>query len=273
MDQKHTPQARARAAYDAASDTYDHPALGFWERFGRRTVEQLALPRGARVLDVCCGSGASALPAAEIVGPAGVVVGIDISERLLALARAKAEGRGISHVTFRIGELEGLDVPPQSFDAVVCVFGVFFAPDMAAAIRGMWDAIRPGGTLALTTWGPRLFEPGNTAFWDAVRGEQPALYRGFNPWDRLDRPETLTALCSEAGVRDAHVVAEPGEHALSEPADFWHIVLGSGYRGTLEQMEHAARERVRLSMLRAMEGVGAITVDILRAVAIKPARG
>ncbi len=190
MEQMDTPQARARFAYDAASDTYDHPALGFWDRFGRRTVEYLALHRGAHVLDVCCGSGASALPAAEIVGTPGTVLGLDISERLLALARAKAAERGFAHAQFRIGELERLDVPPRTFDAVVCVFGVFFTPDMAAAVRGMWEAVRPGGTLAVTTWGPGLFEPGNTAFWEAVAAEQPALNRGFNPWDRIDRPET-----------------------------------------------------------------------------------
>src|SRR5262245_32380297 len=48
--------ARAQAAYHAAADHYDDPALAFWERFGRVTVTRLELPRGARVLDVCCGS-------------------------------------------------------------------------------------------------------------------------------------------------------------------------------------------------------------------------
>src|SRR6478735_4355743 len=92
--------ARARATYDAAADAYDDPANAFWERFGRRTVERLALPRGARVLDACCSS-ASALPAAEAVGPEGYVLGVDLAERLLALGRAKAAARGLRHVEFR----------------------------------------------------------------------------------------------------------------------------------------------------------------------------
>lgn len=54
--------------YNAAADSYDHPANTFWDRYGRRTVDRLRLRRGDRVLDVCCGSGASALPAAEAVG-------------------------------------------------------------------------------------------------------------------------------------------------------------------------------------------------------------
>ena len=72
--------ARVRDAtkYNAAADVYDDPANSFWERFGRKTVERLQLRSGASVLDVCCGSGASALPAAAIVGPSEFVLGVDV---------------------------------------------------------------------------------------------------------------------------------------------------------------------------------------------------
>ncbi len=89
---------------------------------------------------------------------------------------------------------------------------------------------------------------------------------------RLDR-DAVGLLFTEAGIKDARVVAEPGEHTLAEPADFWRIVLGSGYRGTLEQLDAAARQRVQVATLQAMEGVRAITANILRGIAIKPALG
>ena len=56
-------KARAAAAYNAAADTYDAPENTFWDRFGARTIERLGLRPGMQVLDVCSGSGASALPA------------------------------------------------------------------------------------------------------------------------------------------------------------------------------------------------------------------
>src|SRR5258708_31213857 len=92
---------RVAAAYSAAADYFDDPVNSFWERFGRRTVERLDLAPGARVLDVCCGSGASAIPAAEAVGALGQVLGVDLAEPLLALGRAKAKRRGLQQVTFR----------------------------------------------------------------------------------------------------------------------------------------------------------------------------
>jgi ubiquinone/menaquinone biosynthesis C-methylase UbiE len=240
-------EARARAArtYDSAADVYDDPANTFWERFGRRTVERLQLRTGASVLDVCCGSGASALPAAAIVGPSGAVLGVDLAERLLDNARAKAKARGLGNVQFRVGDMLDLQIPDARFDAVVCVFGIFFVPDMPLALRLLWERVRPGGKLAITTWGPRFFEPATSTFWNSIKKERPDLYKGFNPWDRICDPQSLRALFAEAGIATPDVVAESDRHPIASPEAWWAAVLGSGYRGTVDQLDAAARERVR----------------------------
>lgn len=262
-------RARVVAAYDAAADAYDDPANGFWARFGRRTVERLHLRAGDRVLDACCGSGASAIPAAEAVGPSGTVIGIDLSERLLALGRAKAAAQGLRQLELRTGDLLDLQVPDASFDAVVCVFGIFFVPDMAAAVRSLRRAVRPGGALAVTTWGPRFFEPATSAFWDAVCRERPDLYKGFNPWDRICDPAVLRALLREGGVDEAEVVAESGSHPIPSPDAWWAAVLGSGYRGTIDQLDPAQRERVREANLAFVRdsGLTAVEANVVYAIA------
>jgi ubiquinone/menaquinone biosynthesis C-methylase UbiE len=201
-------KARATATYNAAADSYDDTANSFWERFGRRTIERLHLQPGARVLDVCCGSGASAIPAAEKVGPKGFVLGIDLAERLLERARSKATKRGLYNLEFRVGDMLDMRVERAEFDVVVCVFGIFFVPDMRAGVQALSKVVRPGGRLAITTWGPRWFEPATTAFWNAVREIRPDLYKGFNPWDRICDPESVRALLAEAGIQHAEVIAE-----------------------------------------------------------------
>ena len=239
------PGEKAATTYNAASDTYDHTANSFWDRFGQRTIDRLRLPTGARVLDVCCGSGASAIPAAKEVGPAGRVVGVDLAENLLELARAKARAHGLENTEFRVGDMLDLGLRNAEFDVVVCVFGIFFVPDMPAAVRTLWRLVRPGGQLAITTWGPRLFEPASTVFWNAVREVRPDLYKGFNPWDRISEPASVTSMLSQGGVLASDVMAETGSHAIRSPDDWWHNIMGSGYRGTVEQLSPLDRERVR----------------------------
>jgi len=172
-------KAKAISTYDAAADSYDNPANSFWERFGRRTIERLHLQPGARVLDVCCGSGASAIPGAEKVGLEGFVLGVDLAEKLLELGRSKATKRGLQNLEFRVGDMLDLRLPRSEFDAVVCVFGIFFVPDMQAGVKALWEVVRPSGKLAITTWGPRWFEPATTAFWNSVHEVRPGSVQGF----------------------------------------------------------------------------------------------
>ena len=80
---------RAACTYGAAADHYDLAALSFWDRFGAATVAGLPLAAGHTVLDLCCGAGASAIPAARLTGPAGRVLGIDVAEPLLEIARQR----------------------------------------------------------------------------------------------------------------------------------------------------------------------------------------
>src|SRR4030095_2015414 len=268
---KEEARARATATYNAPSDHYDEPALSFWDRYGRRTVERLSLQPGYHVLDVCSGSGASALPAAELIAPDGRVLAVDLAEGLLDLARAKAERRGLINIEFRVGDFEELGLPDHSFDAVICVFGIFFVPDMSRAVRELWRMVRSGGQLAITTWGPNFCEPANTIFWDTIRKERPDLYKGFNAWDRICYPPSVKAMLKEAEVDTTDVVAEDGRHPLNSPDDWWAIVLGSGYRGTIEQLAPEARERVRRENLRSVQNsrIRMVETNVVYAVARK----
>src|SRR5882724_7935297 len=191
-------QQRAASTYNAAADFYDASPLSFWDYFGRRTIELASLSIGSRVLDICCGAGASALPAAEAVGPTGKVIGVDLATQLLELARTKAIQRRLGNIEFEVGEMLSMRFPVANFDAVVCVFGIFFVPDMAMAVSELWSRVRPGGKLAMTTWGPNLFEPANDAFWCSITNVRPDLYKGFNPWDRIDDPAGLRKILDEA---------------------------------------------------------------------------
>ena len=262
---------KAQATYDAAADHYDDPVNAYWANFGRRTVERLALASGSRVLDVCCGSGASAIPAAEHVGSHGSVLAVDLASNLIELGRAKATKNDLRNIEFCEGDMLDLQLEDESFDAIICVFGIFFAPDEVAAVRALWRLLRPGGRLAITTWGPDLFEPASSTFWKAVCEIRPELYKGFNPWDRICTPAALEALFERAGAQPVEAMAEDGVHRINDPADWWKIVMGSGYRGAVEQLSDDERERVRATTVAAVKraDVKHLAANVVYAVARK----
>ena len=265
-------QDLAAFTYNAAADFFDASPLGFWDYFGRRTIELASLPRGSRVLDVCCGTGASALPAAEAVGPTGKIIGVDLAEELLELARRKAVQQRLGNIKFEVGDMLSLRFPTESFDAVVCVFGIFFVPDMPRAVSELWSRIRPGGKLAITTWGPNFFQPGSDAFWRSIKDVRPDLFKGFNPWDRINDPGSLTKIFDEAGIAPPKIVPENRLHPINSAEDWWTIVLGSGYRGTIEQLTLAERQKVQdanLAFIRN-EKISAIETNVLYALGAKP---
>ena len=119
-------QGRAGFTYNAAADCFDASPLRFWEYFGRRTIELASIPTGSRVLD--------ALPASEVVATTGKVIGVDLAKQLLELARTKAIQRRLGNIEFEVGDMLSMRFPAASFDAVDCIFGIFFVPDMAQAL-------------------------------------------------------------------------------------------------------------------------------------------
>jgi ubiquinone/menaquinone biosynthesis C-methylase UbiE len=265
-------EQRAARTYSAAADHYGLASLSFWNRFGAATVSRLPLKPGHAVLDLCCGAGASAIPAARAVGPAGCVVGIDLAEPLLEQARARAAAEQLRNVEFRRGNAISTGLSAASFDAVICVFGAFFALDMAGFAAEMWRLVRPGGILAITTWGPGLFEPANTVFWESVKAVEPSLFKGFNPWDEITTPDALIALCARGGIMTMTADAVSGRHELANPGRFWDVVLGSGYRATIDALSQDQQDIVRQRVLTELNarGITTLRTDVVFGTARQP---
>jgi len=116
-------------------------------------IARLALRPGAHVLDVACGSGNLAIPAARA---GAVVTGVDIAANLLEQGRARAAAEGLT-IQFDEGDAEALPYPDASFDVVVSMFGAMFAPRPERVAAELVRVCRPGGRIALANWTPEGF--------------------------------------------------------------------------------------------------------------------
>lgn len=115
-------------------------------------LDALALTSGEHVLDVGCGGGNTSLAAAAAVGRGGAVIGVDVSEPLLALAERRAQGAGVTNVRFVLADAQTDRLGNGGFDVVTSQFGVMFFDDATAAFANIASQLRPGGRLVFACW-------------------------------------------------------------------------------------------------------------------------
>lgn len=119
---------------------------------GDALIESLGITPGLDVLDLGCGDGTTALPAAE---RRANVLGVDIAENLVAAGNARAAAAGLTHLRFQQGDASDLrDLVDNSFDLVVSIFGAMFAPRPFDVAREMTRVTRRGGRIVMGNWIP-----------------------------------------------------------------------------------------------------------------------
>jgi ubiquinone/menaquinone biosynthesis C-methylase UbiE len=140
-------KARIRATWMAAD-------FGVLARLGEQTqidlVNRLGIQPGMKVLDVACGTGNSAIPAARLGAD---VIGVDIAPNLLEQARARAAAEGLE-ARFQEGDAETLEFPDASFDLVVSIFGAMFGPRPELVASELKRVTKPGGRIVMGNWTP-----------------------------------------------------------------------------------------------------------------------
>ena len=131
-----------------AAESYEAafvPAL--FAGLARELVRFAGVGRADRVLDVACGTGIVARTAADVTGPDGRIVGIDLNEAMLTVAR-----RVRPELSWRQGDAAALPFVDASFDAVLCQSGLMFVPDVVAALREMARVVAADGVVAVQVW-------------------------------------------------------------------------------------------------------------------------
>ena len=119
---------------------------------GIQLVDGLGIRPGMKVLDLGCGDGTTALPAARLGAD---VLGVDIAENLVAAGNARARAAGLSNLRFQEGDASDLrELEDDSFDLVISIFGAMFAPKPLDVAREMVRATRPGGQIVMGNWIP-----------------------------------------------------------------------------------------------------------------------
>jgi SAM-dependent methyltransferase len=232
----------------AAGARYE-PYVGRWSRLvAAEFVRWLAVPPGARWVDVGCGTGALTETVLRSAAPAAVV-GVEPSDAFRSHAAAHVTD---PRASFLAGGAEALPLPDGAADAVVAGLVLNFVPSPATAVAEARRVARAGGTVAAYVWdyaeGMRLMR----VFWD-VAGELDPAVRDVDEALRfpLCRPGPLAALFTDAGLRDVEVRDITVPTVFADFDDYWTPFLGGGapapaYAVSLDpEWQAALREALR----------------------------
>jgi ubiquinone/menaquinone biosynthesis C-methylase UbiE len=119
---------------------------------GEELVGKLGITGGMRVLDLGCGDGTTAVPAAQLGAD---VLGVDIASNLVAAGNARAKELGLENLRFQEGDASDLkDLEDEQFDLVVTIFGAMFAPKPGDVAKEMVRVTKPGGRIVMGNWIP-----------------------------------------------------------------------------------------------------------------------
>ena len=157
------PRTLRRVPPDALS--FDELENRLTAHVSERMLELADLAPGTRVLDLACGRGEPSLRAARRVGPGGEVLGLDVAERSLEVARRRAARDGLSHARFTCLDIERADEAGTGFDVALSRWGLVAAREPVRALEATARALKPGGRLVLAVW----CEPARIPWWSVPR--------------------------------------------------------------------------------------------------------
>jgi SAM-dependent methyltransferase len=254
---------------NAAQQEYWNTVAGpRWVGFGGavesrvREANDLLLARaapqpGESVLEIGCGTGATTVPLAAAVGERGHVLGVDIAEPMLAVARRRVAESGLANISLLLADAQVHRFEPGRFDLIISRFGVMFFADPAAAFRNLCAAARPGGRLCFACWAPLAENPQWLVAYDiALRRLGPPAPkdpRAPGPLAFSD-PDYVQGFLAAAGFADIEIRRERMDVIGAGPEAEAELALTMGPAGRLideKQPAAATREALRREIVEA----------------------
>lgn len=204
-------------------------------------LETARLQPGERILDVACGTGVIARLAAEAVGPAGSVTGVDLAPGMIDVARATPAPAG-PPIEWHIGDAATLPFPDDTYDTVLCQMGLMFISDRPAAIAEMRRTLVPGGRLVIST--PGAIQPPFEILERALIENISADLGGFvRAVFSMRDPGALASLLRGADLRDVTATIKRAALRLPAPAEFlWQYINLTPMGPIVAQAPEAAKK-------------------------------
>ncbi len=206
-----------------------------------------------QVLDAATGTGVAALNLAFALSE-GRVTAVDLSEGMLAEAKAKAISKNIQNIDFLLMDIENLGFSENTFDHVNCSFGLFFVEDMHSLLNELVKRLRQGGKMVSCCFSEDSFQPHTTLFFNRIMqyGVELPTEIGYL---RLGDEQKSTAFYETANLKNITTYRYDLSFKQKNAEEWWSVLWYAGYRGFLGQLSEEELSQFKAEHLREISAL------------------
>ncbi|MHB8550587.1 MAG: class I SAM-dependent methyltransferase [Acidiferrobacterales bacterium] len=238
---------RISAVFNRTAAVYDREPLRFFAFAADRLIAHAGIRTGYKLLDAATGTGAAAIAAAQIVGPSGRVVAIDLAAQMLDRVQARISQFGIANIDLHQMDAGHVEFRTGYFDIVLCAHALDLLPDMETALTEWVRVLKPGGVIAFSAFGAGAFEPMAGLLLRRIEERAvPGPCKPISPTlHSIVAPGRCLQLLQSAGITDGRVAEEQMGYHLRDAGEWWEVVMGSGFRDAVDMLDPVRAEMIR----------------------------
>lgn len=231
-----------RNTFDTVCERYGQGPLRFFQYAADHLPGLLELQGNEQILDAAAGTGLASTVLASRV-PQGKVTAIDLSEGMLAKARARAHSMQLDNIEYQQMDMTRLPFPDNSYDIINSSFGLFFVEDIESLSQHLVSKLKPGGRLITTHFAAGSFAPMSELF--RQRMEKYDVEVPILSWNRLENEQLNKTLYQNVGLDNIRQQRNQVGYFFSNADEWWDVVWWAGYRGFVEQVSSDKLEQCK----------------------------
>ena len=245
-------QEYSKTTFNSIAQKYDKIeffkiSAGHVAQIIKREKEQEAL----EILDVACGTGNVVLECASCL-PKASFNAVDISEGMLAVAKANAQSRGLDNIDFHLKDITEVKLE-KAYDIITCSYVLFFLPNAVTMLKVLTEQLKPNGKLIFTSFLKEAFSPTVNLLLELLRkhGSTSAKEYEVDKWENLKNRADIEHLCHEAGIEDFSIEAKEIRYDL-DLNEWWELLNNTGFKGMLMELSSEDYERTKDELFEAL---------------------
>jgi ubiquinone/menaquinone biosynthesis C-methylase UbiE len=246
-------QDYAKKSFDDVAHKYDE--ILFFKTSARHVVEIIKREKGEdnalNILDVACGTGNVVLECAVCM-PNAKFMAVDISEGMLAKARANAESKKLDNIDFKLQDITAMPVD-KKYDLITCSYALFFLAEAHEVLASLVSLLHKDGIVIFTSFRAKAFSPSNEILLPLLRkyGSKSAIAYDMDKWENLKQIKDIEYLCKLAKVNTPQIQSKAIRYGMSLD-EWWELLNNTGYKGMLMELNNEDYDRVQNEYYEAM---------------------